>query len=159
MKQIDVYSHPVHGFEAVKNGFSWPGFFFTWIWMMLCRMWAGTLVVFGAYAAVIALSELIVIVVMPDAAVVNEYGEVENADELTAAELAAYDVYSTLSLATSFLAVLIVNLIVGMKGNAWRRRAMARRAFKHLKSIQAQSADAAIAKVKAAEEATDETSP
>ena len=169
MKQLDVYSHPVHGFEVVKNGFSWPGFFFTWIWMMLCRMWVGAVVVVGAYFVGMFVSEIGVLVLMPDAdghlmnamdkAVVNDYGEVENADELTAAELAAYDAYSGVSLATAGVIGLIVNLIVGIKGNAWRRRAMATRGFKHLKSIQAQSAADAISKAKAAEETTDGTSP
>jgi hypothetical protein len=32
MRVFAVYHHPVRGYEAVKNGFSWPGFFFTWIW-------------------------------------------------------------------------------------------------------------------------------
>jgi hypothetical protein len=32
MRVFAVYHHPVKGYEAVKNGFSWPGFFFTWIW-------------------------------------------------------------------------------------------------------------------------------
>lgn len=26
--------------EAVKQGFSWPGFFFTWIWALVKKMWA-----------------------------------------------------------------------------------------------------------------------
>lgn len=32
MRIFAVYYHPVRGYEAVKNGFAWPGFFFTWIW-------------------------------------------------------------------------------------------------------------------------------
>ena len=32
MRIFAVYYHPVRGYEAVKNGFSWPGFLFTWIW-------------------------------------------------------------------------------------------------------------------------------
>lgn len=169
MKQFDVYSHPVHGFKVVKNGFSWPGFFFTWLWMMLRDMWVGAAILFGSYFAVWILSILIATIVTPDAdghltnaldkAVENEFGELMNADELTAAELDAYNTHQGFFFLTFCLAILITNLIVGMKGNAWRRRVLARRGFKHLKSIQAQNADAAIAKVKAAEEATDETSP
>ena len=45
MKQFDVYSHPALGLQAVKHGFSWPGFFFTWIWMLICRMWLGGTIV------------------------------------------------------------------------------------------------------------------
>lgn len=32
MKTFTVYYHPGKGFEAVREGFSWPGFFLTWIW-------------------------------------------------------------------------------------------------------------------------------
>ena len=31
MKQYTVFQHPTSGYEAVKNGWSWPAFFFTWI--------------------------------------------------------------------------------------------------------------------------------
>jgi hypothetical protein len=30
-----VYTYPGRRPEAVKQGFSWPGFFFTWIWAVL----------------------------------------------------------------------------------------------------------------------------
>jgi len=32
MKKFDIYTHPKDGLKAVKKGFSWPGFFFGWIW-------------------------------------------------------------------------------------------------------------------------------
>ena len=32
MKEFNVYQHPVRGWQAVKEGFSWPGFFFGWLW-------------------------------------------------------------------------------------------------------------------------------
>ena len=34
MRTFDVYSHPTFGTEAVKQGFSWPAFFFGWIWAL-----------------------------------------------------------------------------------------------------------------------------
>lgn len=39
MKHFDVYLHAMLGIEAVKTGFSWTGCFFTWIWMLICRLW------------------------------------------------------------------------------------------------------------------------
>ena len=45
MKRFEVYSHPMFGWTAVKNGFTWPGFFFTGLWMFVCRMWIGGVVV------------------------------------------------------------------------------------------------------------------
>ena len=129
MKQCDVYSHPVHGFQAVKNGFSWPGFFFNGLWMLLCRMWVGAAVVIG----------------------VHWFGS------FVAGTMSVSYEDSLVPGLAGLCFMIIVNLIVGRNGNAWRRSAMARRGFKHLKSIEAQSADAAIAKV--TEEATGETSP
>ena len=39
MKTYDVYAHPALGHQAVKQGFSWPGFFFNWIWACVKQMW------------------------------------------------------------------------------------------------------------------------
>ncbi len=38
MKTYDVYTHPARPQEAVKQGFSWPGFFFGWIWAFVKRL-------------------------------------------------------------------------------------------------------------------------
>lgn len=38
MKTYDVYAHPLREQEAVKQGFSWPGFFFGWIWAFVKRL-------------------------------------------------------------------------------------------------------------------------
>lgn len=34
-----IYKHSVLGHEVVKKGFSWPGFFFTWIWAFVKKLW------------------------------------------------------------------------------------------------------------------------
>lgn len=39
MKSYKVYKHPVNGYEAVKQGFSWPGFFLGFIWAFFKRLW------------------------------------------------------------------------------------------------------------------------
>ena len=40
MRIFDVYEHPVHGYQAVKKGFSWPAFGFTFFWAFVKKMWA-----------------------------------------------------------------------------------------------------------------------
>ncbi len=40
MKQYKIYKHPSGLTEAVKQGWSWPGFFFSLIWAMIKKMWA-----------------------------------------------------------------------------------------------------------------------
>ncbi|MFH1007349.1 MAG: hypothetical protein V1800_07605 [Candidatus Latescibacterota bacterium] len=34
-----VFSHPVQGYEAVKEGFSYPGFLFTFVWALYKKLW------------------------------------------------------------------------------------------------------------------------
>ena len=39
MNTYDVYRHSTFGTEAAKKGFSWPGFFFGWIWAFAKGLW------------------------------------------------------------------------------------------------------------------------
>jgi len=48
IKNYEIYTSPVGGIEAVKKGWSWPGFFFTWIWAFVKKLHglgAGVLIV------------------------------------------------------------------------------------------------------------------
>jgi len=48
MKMYDIYTSDLGGTEAVKKGWSWPGFFFTWIWAFVKKLnglGAGVLIV------------------------------------------------------------------------------------------------------------------
>lgn len=40
MKQYKIYTNPQGTHEAVKQGWSWPAFFFGCIWAMVKKMWA-----------------------------------------------------------------------------------------------------------------------
>lgn len=47
MKRYKIFKHPLGKIEAVKQGWSWPGFFFSTIWAMVKKMWIiglGTLI-------------------------------------------------------------------------------------------------------------------
>jgi hypothetical protein len=78
----------------IKEGFSWPAFFFSVIWLVLKRLWLPLILYLLAIALLVALA-------------------------------------AQLSLSDSFvlIAVLALNLLLGMEGNERRRRAMARRGF------------------------------
>ena len=39
MNQFNIFQHPTLGLEAVKKGWSWPAFLFTWIWAFVKRLW------------------------------------------------------------------------------------------------------------------------
>ena len=46
MKKFVVMKHAVKGVEVVKQGWSWPGFFFLWLWALIKGMWPlGTITV------------------------------------------------------------------------------------------------------------------
>ena len=40
MKLYEIYTSPLGKMEAVKQGWSWPAFFFGWIWACIKKMWA-----------------------------------------------------------------------------------------------------------------------
>ena len=35
MRTYDIFHHPDDGYETVKRGFSWPAFFFGWLWAVM----------------------------------------------------------------------------------------------------------------------------
>lgn len=39
MKQYKIFKHPSGAIETVKQGWSWPAFFFTFIWVFVKKMW------------------------------------------------------------------------------------------------------------------------
>jgi len=51
MKKFEIYENPQTGKrEAVKVGWSWPGFFFTGIWLLVKRMWPMFVFLVAVYA-------------------------------------------------------------------------------------------------------------
>lgn len=50
MKQYKIFKHPSGNTEAVKQGWSWPAFFFTCIWAIVEKQW---ILSFGLLAALI----------------------------------------------------------------------------------------------------------
>jgi hypothetical protein len=45
MKTFKVFKHPALGYRAVKVGFSWPGFFFAVLWLLIKKLWVHALIV------------------------------------------------------------------------------------------------------------------
>jgi len=106
--QYDVYKHPVIGYKAVKQGFSWPAFFFTWIWAFSKKMWIEGLLMLCVGVFIIAVSSGGGPFIM-------------------------------------FVVDLCICIYIGKKGNEWRRDSLKKRGFEHLKTLVAESPDAAIA--------------
>ena len=58
MKQFAILQHPALGYEVAKIGWSWPAFFFTWIWAFLKRLWLVGVIVLLAGLALSSLPEI-----------------------------------------------------------------------------------------------------
>lgn len=114
MKTFEVYSHPAHGYEAVKSGFSWPAFFFTWIWAF-----SKGLVIHG-FATIVVFATLFGL---------EKYYEGQRQPG-----------------AQVYMMLLQFGLacLLGIAGNTWRVDRLKKRGFHHIKTLEAQTAYAAI---------------
>lgn len=117
MKTFDVYKHPTLGYQAVKQGFGWPAFFFTVIWAFVKKMWG----IGFAFLGVIFL--------------------------LTLVETAFEQAGSEGGVLVIFLARLALCIVVGVKGNDWRRGNLQKRGFENVRTVQSETRDAAIGEV------------
>jgi hypothetical protein len=121
MKTFKVYKHPAKGLEAVKVGFSWPGFLFGVFWMLLKKLWGLSLLWLGIYV------------------VLGLIKTVTNESEESGAQALVY-----LLLWAGYWAL---NLIPGFKGNQWREANLAKRGFELVGTAQTATPDAAVAQV------------
>jgi len=48
MKTFKVLRHTVFGYQAVKVGFSWPGFLFSVIWLLMKKLWWNAAIVISS---------------------------------------------------------------------------------------------------------------
>jgi len=118
MKTFDVYKHPAFGYQAVKQGFGWPAFTFTWMWAFVKKMW-------GIGFAIIAGLILLFI-----AGIIAELkGDLE------------------VSANINIIGPICLSILVGLESNNWRRRNLIKRGFEKLDTIEAKNIDAAITSV------------
>lgn len=122
MKTFSVYSHPTKGFEAVKIGFSWPGFFFNSIWLLVKTLW-GWALIWIVYSIL-----------------VNVYNSVA----INSTNSAGINLLLSL---IGLTASLMIMLIPGFKGNSWRVKKLGKLGYELVDSVEASSPDTAIAQV------------
>lgn len=115
MKQYKVFEHPMGKVEAVKQGWSWPGFFFNIIWALIKRMWA-----LGA-------SLLAIFIVI--SIIASGYGG-ETEKVITA---------------MAYLGNFIIAIVFGINGNRWREKNLLSRGFDFRNTVTAANQEGAIA--------------
>jgi hypothetical protein len=114
MRTFDVYKHPTKGYEAVKQGFSWPAFFFTIIWTFVKRLWGHGLAIMGI---------LMVLIIMETA-----FTESRNEGAAMLALLGQFGLFA----------------VAGFNGNDWRRRNLAKRGYLRVASVSGETPDSAV---------------
>jgi hypothetical protein len=119
MKTYKIFVNTQGTSEAVKQCWSWPGFFFNIIWALVKRMW-----VLGAILMILTFA----------------LGFVEGTIEVSSGKEAA----SGISAITSILN-LVVAVIFGVNGNRWREKNLLSRDYKYQDTVDAQNPEAAIA--------------
>lgn len=107
------------GYQAVKEGFCWPAFFFTWFWAFAKKMWIEGL----KFMAMFYL--LVMAVALTGGSKHSVFGK----------EFVPFFVW------------LGYHFYVGSIGNEWRRKRLERRGFKHIEIVEAETPDAAISSV------------
>src|SRR5262245_13880924 len=114
MRTFMVFAHGVELPEAVKVGFSWPAFFFSFLWMADKGLWKLAVLWFGIYTAVAVM------------ALVSS-----SPDPL---RTVAFAVIIDLALAA----------LAGANGNRWWEHELLDRRYKHVATVSAKNPEAAI---------------
>lgn len=120
MKTFKVFRHPTLGYQAVKIGFSCPGFFFSMIWAFVKKLWGHGLAIIGVF----------IILTLIEKAFESEKSLDPDAGTLL-----------------MILFQLGVYIFVGIKGNEWRESNLQRRGFEFIDTVHTDTPDAAIGKV------------
>jgi hypothetical protein len=115
MKQFKIYSNPQGTLEAVKVGWSWPGFIFQNFWALFKKMWL--------LGGALTFAYLLVEILSPSSYIFGMSG---------------FDIFViTLSL--------ILSIVFGIKGNEWREGNLKSRGYEYKGSLKAQNSEGAIA--------------
>ena len=116
MKQFKIYEWPEGKYEAVKQGWSWPAFFFWFIWAFVKKMWAvGFVMLAGSFIL----------------------GFIDDAT-------ASKDPEHGLNGLTTIVG-LVLGIVCGGNGNKWRETNLMSRGFDFKGTVTAANGEGAIA--------------
>ena len=118
-KTYKIFSSPLGSNEAVKQGWSWPGFFFNLLWAFVKKMW------------VLGSSFLAFFIIL---------GVIEGGIEASSGVEAAAGMS-----AISSIISLVVSVIFGASGNQWREKNLLSRGFEYKDTVNAENPEAGLA--------------
>lgn len=124
MKIYTIYANSQGNHRAVKQGWSWPAFLFTWIWAMAKGLWALRTLSMGIFSILFAIT--FIALSLPSLSV---------------------DMNVMLDLFVVYIsyAALAFSFIMGAKGNQWVNDSLLTQGYKNKEIIVAQDPSAAIA--------------
>src|SRR6267142_1967356 len=112
-RTFDVFKNSAGDLRAVERGFSWPGFFFSWIWAFHGRLW----LIGSALFVLLLILGLIRLALSWEGTFLVSLGS------------------------------LAIQIVIGLKGNSWKSRALEDHGYLRLGTIEARSRPEALAKV------------
>lgn len=118
MKQYKIYTDPSGTTQAVKQGWSWPAFFFNAIWALVKQIWLLGLLTFP----------VMLLLWVSSAAAGNVQGE---SGQIISGMVS--------------LAWIIFKIIFGAGGNSWREKNLTARGFKYVATVSASNPNRAMA--------------
>jgi len=127
MRTYDVFHHEEDGYEAVKRGFSWPAFFFGWLWAVAKDLNFAVFGLLGTYAA------------------------------LVFARYRLQESGSSIGVLLASLCELAFLVWTGHCGNKWRRENLRKRGYVVVDAVAARSSRQAISKVSPASRVQEES--
>ncbi len=121
MKIFKVYRHPTQGFVAIKEGFSWPAFFFGPVWMLVNKLWLLTSLWVGICVVCLFIQE------------------VAFQPPVSGMQIFAFLVLSTATFGLS--------VVPAFKGNEWREWNFSKKGYELQDIVEAETPNAAVSQL------------
>lgn len=131
MKVYKVFKDRTGKFEAVKEGWSWVAFFFTWCWALLKRQWWLGITQLG----------LTVLIMMFGAYIVGSFYGLRSAPPSDGELLGVY----IFAIFVMMIPLLYLAAVFGKLGNKWLEKDLKRRHFFQVGTEKASTPDGAVA--------------
>mgnify|MGYP003651840536 FL=1 len=127
MKSFNVYERN-ESYKAVKNGWSWPAFFFGSVWAMCMQLWLIGLIIFPVQLLLHMLINTLV--------------------EMSRNTTGSYAESINLVLFFLILIPVLIRLIFGLYGNSWKRKRLEKSSYRLVKKTYADNKNKAISTCK-----------
>jgi len=128
VRSFNVYEGNNGAYKAVKNGWSWPAFFFGSIWALFAQLW------------------LIGILLLPVELFLQM---LQSATDKIQRNASGSYAETTLTIGNVIaLVALTIRIIFGAYGNAWKRKRLEKSSYRLLRTLDASSKNSAISSCK-----------